>query len=108
MRVLSRVQVFVTPWTVAHQAPLSVGFPRQEDWSGLPFPPLGHLPDPGIKPMFPASSALQADSFLLSHLGSLVTVTAQLKDQKNSLIYKTSKSKASDVAERRGSQDNRT
>ena len=47
----------VTPWTVAHQAPLSTGFPRQEYWSGLPFPPLGDLPDPGIKSMsfvFPA------------------------------------------------------
>ena len=40
---------FVTPWTVAHQAPLSMGFPRQEYWSGLPFPSPGDLPDPGIK-----------------------------------------------------------
>ena len=38
--LLSRVQLFVTPWTVAHQAPLSMGFPRQEHWSGLPFPSL--------------------------------------------------------------------
>ena len=45
---------FVTPWTVAHQAPLSVGFPRQEHWSGLPFPSLGDLPDPGIEPTSPA------------------------------------------------------
>ena len=42
---------FATPWTVAHQAPLSVGFPRQEDWSGLPFPFPGDLPDPGIELM---------------------------------------------------------
>ena len=41
---------FVTPWTVAHQAPLSMGFPRQEHWSGLPFPSPGDLPDPGIEP----------------------------------------------------------
>ena len=44
----------VTPWTVARQDPLSVGFSRQEYWSGLPFPPPGHLPHPGIKPTSPA------------------------------------------------------
>ena len=64
---LSRVQLFVTPWTVAHQAPLSKGFSRQEHWSGLPFPPPGDLPDPGIEPESPA---LQVDSLLLSHQGS--------------------------------------
>ena len=48
---LSHVQLFVTPWTVAHQAPLSMGLSRQEYWSGLPFPPPGNLPDPGIKPL---------------------------------------------------------
>ena len=57
----SRVQLFVTPWTVAHQAPLSMGFPRQEYWSGLPFSSPGDLPDPGIKP---GSPALQANSLL--------------------------------------------
>ena len=41
---------FATPWTVAHQAPLSMGFCRQEYWSGLPFPPPGNISDPGIKP----------------------------------------------------------
>ena len=45
---------FVTPWTVAHQAPPSIGFPRQESWSGLPFPSPGDLPDPGIEPASPA------------------------------------------------------
>ena len=45
---LSRVQLFVTPWTVACQVPLSMGFPRQEYWSGLPRPTPGDLPDPGI------------------------------------------------------------
>ena len=55
----SRIRLFVTPRTVAHQAPLSVGFPRQECWSGLPCPPPGDLPDPGIEPASPAS---QADS----------------------------------------------
>ena len=52
--VLSRVQLFATPWTVAHQAPLSMEFPRQEYWSGLPFPSPGDLPNPGIKPESPA------------------------------------------------------
>ena len=53
----SHVLLFATPWTLACQAPLSVGFSRQEYWSGLPFPPPGDLPDPGIKPvslLFPA------------------------------------------------------
>ena len=53
--MLSPVQRFGTPWTVACQAPLSMGFPRQEYWnSWLPFPPSGDLSDPGIKPMSPA------------------------------------------------------
>ena len=51
---LSRVRLFVTPWAVARQAPLSVGFSRQEHWSGLPCPPPGNLPHPGIKPTSPA------------------------------------------------------
>ena len=45
---------FVTPWIVAYQVPLSMGFPRQEYWSGLPFPSPGDLPDPGIEPESPA------------------------------------------------------
>ena len=56
---LSRVSLFATPCTVAHQASLSVGFSRQECWSGLPFLPPGDLPDPGIEPVSPA---LQANS----------------------------------------------
>ena len=55
---------------IAHQAPLSMGFLRQEYWDGLPFPPPGDLPDTGIKPESPASPALQADTLLLSHRGS--------------------------------------
>ena len=47
----SRVQLFATLWTVAHQSPLSMGFSRQECWSGLPCPPPGNLQDPGIKPV---------------------------------------------------------
>ena len=59
-----------TPWTVAHQAPLSMGFPRQEYWSGLSFPSPGDLPYQGIEPGSLVPSALQADSLPLSHLGS--------------------------------------
>ena len=47
-------QLFATPWTVALQAPLSTGFSRQEHWSGLPLPPPGDHPNPGIEPMSPA------------------------------------------------------
>ena len=67
---LSRVWLFVTPWNTAHQSPLSMGFSRQEYWSGLPCPPQGDLPKLGIKPVFPESPVLQADSLLLSHWGS--------------------------------------
>ena len=59
VKLLSRVQLFVTPWTVAYQAPPSMGFSRQEYWSGLPFPSPGDLPDPGIEPRSPT---LQADA----------------------------------------------
>ena len=52
--VLNSVGLFVTPWTVAHQAPLSMGLLRQEYKSGLPFPPPGDLPNPGIGPLSPA------------------------------------------------------
>ena len=48
MKLLSRVRLFATPWTVAHQAPPFMGFSRQEHWSGLPFPFPGDLPDPGM------------------------------------------------------------
>ena len=58
----SCVQLFVTPWTVTRRAPLSMGFSGQEDWSGLPCPPPGDLPDPGVKPASLESPALQADS----------------------------------------------
>ena len=60
---------FVTPWAVACQVLLSMGFPRQEYWSGLPFPPPGDLPDPGIKLQSPVSPAFLVDC-LLSHWGS--------------------------------------
>ena len=70
MKSLSRVPLLATPWTAAYQAPLSMGFSRQEYWSGLPFPPPGDLPNPGIKPIPPVSPALQADSLQRRHLGS--------------------------------------
>ena len=59
----------MTPWTVTLQAPLSMGFPRQEYWNNLPFPSVGDLPYTGIEP---ASPALQVDSLLLSHQGSTI------------------------------------
>ena len=67
VELLSRVQLSATPWTVAHEAPLSMGFPRQEYWSGVPFPPPGDLPNPGMEPVSPA---LQADSLPLSRQGA--------------------------------------
>ena len=64
VKSLSHIQLFVTPWSVAQQAPLSMGFFRQEYWSGLPFPSPGDLPNPGIKPR---SLTLQADSLPSEH-----------------------------------------
>ena len=65
-----------TPWTVAHQAPLSMGFSRQEYWTGLPFPSPGDLSDPGIKPRSPT---LQADSLLSEPSGKPVSNLFALK-----------------------------
>ena len=59
VKSLSCVRLFATPWTRVHQAPPSMGFSRQEYWSGLPFPSPGNLPNPGIEPRSPA---LQADA----------------------------------------------
>ena len=73
IRTLSHVRLFVTPWTTAHQAPLSMKFSRQEYWSGLPFPSPGDLPDAGTEP---GSPALQADSLLTEPQGR--AITAQL------------------------------
>ena len=56
-----------TLWTVAHQAPLSMEFSKQEHWSALPFPPPGDLPDIGMEPTSPMSPALQVVSALLTH-----------------------------------------
>ena len=69
-QLLSSVQLFATPWTVAHQASLSMEFSGQEYWSELPFPPPGGLPHPGIKPVSPILA--------LSHLGSTNECTRAL------------------------------
>ena len=61
LNLVQLFQVFATPWTVAHQAPLSMGFSTQEYWSGLTFRSAGYLSNPGINP---GSPALQADSLL--------------------------------------------
>ena len=76
LRLLSRVRVFVTLWTVAQQVALSMGFFRQEHWSGWPFPPPGDLPDSGIEA---ASPPLQAGSSLLSHQERLCYLIYQPK-----------------------------
>ena len=61
--MLSRVQLFAALWTTVHQVSLSVGFSRQEYWSGLPFPPPGDLSHPGMKPVSPMSPALAGGFF---------------------------------------------
>ena len=68
-QLLSRTRLFATPWTVARQALLSVGVFRQEYWSGLPFPPLGDLSDPGVEPVSPPFPAL-AGGFFTTEPGS--------------------------------------
>ena len=73
----------MTPWAVAHQAPLSMEFPKQEYWSVLPFPPPGDLPGPGIKPTPPA---WQADSLPLSHLGKQQILNVSLLNEELKLI----------------------
>ena len=63
VKLLHCVQFFATPWTVACQAPLSMGFSRQEYWNGLPCPPPGDLPNPGIEPMSIRSPVLAGEFF---------------------------------------------
>ena len=70
--MLSHVGLCVTLWTVAHQAPLSMGFSRQEYWNALPFHPPGALPHPEIEPESPVSASLQADSLPTEQLGVLM------------------------------------
>ena len=67
----SHIQLFATPWTVACQGPLSMGFPRQEYWSELPCPPPGDLPNPGIKSVSLKSPALAGGFFTISTPGEV-------------------------------------
>ena len=69
----------MTPWTVAHQAPLSIGFSRQEYWSGLPFPPPGDLPDTGIEPTSATSPALEGEFFTTVPPGRPIKPVLELK-----------------------------
>ena len=79
VKSLSHVRLFVTPWTVAYQAPPSMEFSRQEYWSGLPFPSPEDLPNSGIEPGFPA---LQADALLSEPPGKPLCPAAWLKKKK--------------------------
>ena len=72
--VLSHVRLFVSPWSVACQASLSMGFPRQECWSGLPFPSSGGLPNPGIEPVSLVSPALTRRFFTISSTCYFTTI----------------------------------
>ena len=79
MKSLSRVRLFATPWTEAHQAPPSMGFSRQGYWSGLPFPSPGDLPNPGIEPRSPA---LQADALTSAPPGKPQSNIREIKFRK--------------------------
>ena len=76
----SRVQLSVIPWTIARQAPLSMGFSRQEHWSGLPYPPPGYIPNPGVKPVSLMSPALTDGFFTMS-------TTWETQEAHSSTIY---------------------
>ena len=82
VKSLSRVRLFATPWTVARQAPLSMGFSRPEYWSGLPFPSPGDLPNPRIEP---GSPALQADSLSSEPPGKPYSI--MLSANKNDFLF---------------------
>ena len=88
-RLLSCVQLFATPWTAAFQAPLSMGFSRQEYWSGLPFPPPGDLPDPGIELALSESPAL-AGRFFTTEPPGKPCVCISLSSYINSWIFQLS------------------
>ena len=84
VKSLSRAQLFATLWTVAYQAPLSMGFSRQEYWSGLPFPSPGDLPDPGIEPR---STTLQADALTSEPPGKLYELLLVLWGRLQSRVH---------------------
>ena len=77
VKSLSHVRLFVTPWAVAHQASPSMGFSRQEYWSGLPFPSPGYLLDPGIEPRSPT---LPADALTSEPPGKHLTLVGTIKE----------------------------
>ena len=79
------MRLVVTPWTVAHQAPLSMGFSRQEYWSGLPFHSPGNLPDPEIKPASLMSPALAGRFFTTVPPGKLPTCVVIMNSHKSTL-----------------------
>ena len=83
VKSLSHVRLFATPWTVAYQAPPSMGFSRQEYWNGLSFPSPGDLPDPGIEPRYPA---FQADASTSQPPGKL-DLPSFLKTRKASILF---------------------
>ena len=85
--MLSPVRLFATPWTVALQAPLSMGFSRQESWSGLPFPSPGDLPDTGIKPPSSVSPVLQQILYWLSHRGSPLLLKPTCKSPRSQALW---------------------
>jgi len=72
--LFNHVQLFATPWTLAHQVPLSMVFPRQEYWSGLPFPPPGDLPNPRMEPESLVSPALAGGFFTTEPLGNYLKI----------------------------------
>ena len=80
----SHFQLFANLWTVAHQAPLSMGFSRQENWSGLPFPSPEDPPGPGDEPGAPA---LRADSLPLNHEGKTMVLGCNLKNDRMFSVY---------------------
>ena len=82
---LSRVWVFTTPWTVAHQASPSMGFSRQDYWSGLPLPSIGDLPDPEIKSVGLASPALAGRVFITTSPGKPIFCLIVIVDSANPL-----------------------
>jgi len=93
--VLSRVQCFVTPRTAARQAPLSLGFSRQEYWTGLPFPSPGDLPDPGIECTSPVSPALVDGFFTTEPPGKPKLLMVNLTQKDTCLIHVTNQCECS-------------
>ena len=85
MCVLSCTQLLVTQWIIVRQAPLSMGFSRQEYWSGLPFPPPGNLPNPGIESSSPAPQAdsllIELQQFSVTMLNDIVWYTCNLPEE---------------------------